>query len=281
MRGLLTLLACESVGGNSRHALDAAAAIEMLHNFTLIHDDVMDNAALRRHRPTVHTKWNANVAILAGDELIALAYESLLKTKSKNIHEIVRVFTNAFIEVCEGQGFDKEYEDKRSVTASEYLLMIKKKTACVISAAAEIGALAGEGTPRQILSLKTFGEHLGIAFQINDDLLDITGDEREFGKTIGGDIKERKKTFLLLKALEQTTGQDQVFLRSLRMRRRITTTVINRTRAIYETTGVVQLSRKEILKHTTRAQQALSRLTEHRSKQMLLRLADELSERTN
>lgn len=278
---MLVLLSCEAVGGNSRHALDAAAAIEMLHNFTLIHDDVMDNASLRRNRPTVHTKWDANVAILAGDELIALAYQTLLRAKVKNNHDITRVFTNAFIEVCEGQGFDKEYERQNNVTVKEYLLMIRKKTSRVISAAAEIGALIGEGTPREVLSLKMFGEHLGMAFQIRDDLLDITGDEEEFGKKIGGDIREKKKTFLLLNALERTTKNDSAFLRSLKSRKRITAADINRTRAIYNNNGIMELSHKEIRKHTILAQQSLSRLREHRSTQMLLWLSDQLLKRTH
>ena len=153
LRAVLVMLACESVGGNSRSALDAAVAVELLHNFTLVHDDVMDNADLRRGKPTVKKKWNTDVAILAGDQIVAQAYESLLKTRTTRLPEVLDVFTRAFTEVCEGQGLDKEFEQRRSVTVNDYLHMIEKKTARMISAAVEIGALVGGGSPREVKRL--------------------------------------------------------------------------------------------------------------------------------
>jgi len=200
------MISCEAVGGNPADALHAAAAMELLHNFTLVHDDIMDHASLRRNRATVHERWDTNTAILAGDEMIALAYRTLLQTKSSRVRDIARVFTEAFVEVCEGQGIDKEFECRNAVTMNEYITMIKKKTARVISAAAEIGGYAGGGSAAQIRALRNYGEQIGIAFQMNDDLLDIMGDSATIGKSIGGDIAEGKKTFLLMHALAHTTG---------------------------------------------------------------------------
>ena len=200
IRPVLLLLACKTVGGRVRDALPAAVAIELLHNFTLVHDDIMDKATSRRGRPTVHTKWDQSTAILVGDELMALAYRSLLQTKSARLHAIADTFTQAFVEVCEGQGLDKEFETQRRVSLPRYLTMIEQKTAKVISAAAEIGALVGRGTVRQVTALQRYGLHLGRAFQVQDDLLDVVADEAKFGKTVGRDIVSGKKTYLLIRA---------------------------------------------------------------------------------
>ena len=281
VRAMLVLLACEAVGGKRKQALDAAVAIEMLHNFTLVHDDVMDNAALRRNMQTVHMKWGANVAILAGDGMIALAYSSLLKSKTTRMQDILHVFTDAFIEVCEGQGYDKEFEYRHDVLVDDYLLMISKKTARIISAAAEIGALIGEGTQRQVTALRKFGEHLGIAFQMKDDLLDITGDVEEFGKTIGGDIMEGKKTFLLLKAIERTHGKDRTFLQSLIPRNGARRVSVSRVRTIYERAGVLEAAEEEIEHSTHAAQGTIASLPASRAKQMLIWLSDQLLERNH
>jgi geranylgeranyl diphosphate synthase type II len=278
---MLVLLACEAVGGKRKQALNAAVAIEMLHNFTLVHDDVMDNATLRRNRRTVHVKWDANVAILAGDEMIALAYQSLLKTKTKALHEILHLFTDAFIEVCEGQGFDKEFESRRNVRVEEYLLMIRKKTARIIASAAEIGALIGGGDRRQVSALRMFGTHLGMAFQIKDDLLDLTGTAEEFGKVIGGDIVEGKKTYLLLKAVERTGGDDKAFLRTLMARNGKRNVDLDRVKNIYERTGILEAAEAEIGRCTRAAQRELTLLPSSRSRRMLLRLSDQLLERTH
>lgn len=277
LRAMLVLLSAEAVGGRTAPALDAAAAIEILHNFTLVHDDVMDHAVLRRNRPTVHARWDENVAILAGDELIAYAYRSLLKSPPARAGAILEVFTDAFIEVCEGQGFDKEFESRRDVTLIEYVRMIEKKTARVIAAATQIGGIIGGGTARQISTLRTFGEQLGLAFQIQDDLLDVDGDEQVFGKRIGGDIVEGKKTFLLLAGLARSRGADRALLRSLSPangRSRVA-----RVRAIYRRSGALDAARTAIARHTRNAEQALERLPRNRGRAMLAWLADELMER--
>ncbi|HEV8537284.1 MAG TPA: polyprenyl synthetase family protein [Bacteroidota bacterium] len=281
VRAVLVLLACEAVGGKRGRAVDAAVAIEMLHNFTLVHDDIMDNAPLRRNRQSVHAKWDANVAILAGDGMISLAYRSLLGTRAKKLREVLGAFTSAFIEVCEGQGFDKEFELRHDVRVADYLMMIGKKTAHIIAAATEIGALIGSGTRRQVYALRTYGKHLGIAFQIKDDLLDIAGDAEELGKKIGGDITAGKKTFLLLNGLERTRGKERVFLRSLMAGSGGDRTDVERARNIYEHTGTLEAAGKAIERSTRAAQQALSSLRPSRAREMLIWLSDQLLERSH
>ncbi len=280
-RAALVMFSCEVVGGRASQALSAAAAVELLHNFTLVHDDIMDHATLRRGKKTVHEQWDTNAAILAGDEMIAMAYRSILKTRSHNLPEIVRVFTDAFVEVCEGQGMDKEFELRADVAVRDYFQMIRKKTARVISAAAEIGALVGRGNLTRVRVLRSFGEHLGIAFQIRDDLLDIVGDGNKTGKAIGGDIVERKKTFLLLSAMERSTGENRKFLRELSGTAAISPATIERVRAIYESTCALNEARREIARHTQLAQRALASLPLSPGKETLLWLADQLVARTN
>lgn len=280
LRAALVLLSCEAVGGAPKRALHAAAAIELLHNFTLVHDDVMDHADLRRGRPTVHTRWDANTAILAGDEMTAYAYDTLLRTKTPRLQELLRVFTGAFIDVCEGQGLDKEFETRRKVTPVEYMGMIRKKTACVIGAAAEMGAIVGDAGSAERSALRRYGEHLGLAFQLQDDLLDITGSPDEFGKPIGGDIIERKKTFLFLTAAERGTPSERALLHSPIPPVRRRAAHIRRVKALYEKRGAISASKEEILRRTIRAQQALAPLPPTTAKAMLVDLADQLSNRT-
>jgi geranylgeranyl diphosphate synthase type II len=280
LRAVLTILACEALGGRARSALNAAVAIELLHNFTLVHDDVMDHARLRRNKKTVHERWDTNTAILAGDEMIALAYAVLQRPAGRTPPQVLAVFTRAFVEVCEGQGFDKEFESRGNVSVREYSAMIRQKTARVISAAAEIGALAANAGPRERKALRSYGEHIGMAFQMNDDLLDIIGDQRAFGKAIGGDIAEGKKTLLLLRAIERAGARDRQFLRSLRPGARIPRKMVDRVRRLYITTGAVDEVRRNIASMTRAAQRALSGIPAGRGKAMLSWLADELVERS-
>ena len=281
LRAILVLLSCEAVGGKARNALDAAAAIEILHNFTLVHDDVMDHATVRRGRPTMHKKWDENVAILAGDELVALAYRSLLKSKSRRLEEAMGIFTEAFVEVCEGQGLDKEFEARRDVHLRDYLLMIRKKTATLIAASAEIGAVIGGGTWLECSALRKYGEHLGRAFQIKDDLLDIEGTEREFGKTIGADMMEGKKTYVFLKALELVRGEERVFLLSLAKRKLVTLSALRRVQDIYDRAGVFDSAREEIARSTEQAKRSIGGLRPTVAKEMLLWLSCQLLRRSS
>lgn len=281
LRSVLVILSCEAVGGSPRRALDAAVAMEVLHNFTLVHDDVMDHAKVRRGRPTVHEKWDPAIAILAGDGLVAHAYRSLLKTRGADLSRVLDIFTGAFIGVCEGQGLDKEFEDRRDVSLPEYFGMIRKKTGRIMAGSAELGAVIGGGKPQQTLSLRRFGEELGIAFQIQDDLLDITGDEARFGKAIGGDVREGKKTYLLLAALRRASGSDRAVLESVARRRGANDATVSRVRRIYGSSGAIDAARREIARRTARADRLLDRLPASNSREALRWLSGRLLDRNS
>jgi geranylgeranyl diphosphate synthase type II len=280
IRPMLVLLACEATGGNLRNSLNAGVAVEVLHNFTLVHDDIMDNADSRRGRATVHKRWDENVAILVGDGLIGLAYKSLLKTQSERIQEIVNVFTDAMIEVCEGQSFDKEFETRDKVTLDEYLMMITKKTGKLVEVSAHIGALIGNGSSKEVRALQTYARHLGTAFQIQDDLLDIVGSEREFGKTIGGDLIEGKKTYLLIQALERIGGKDRKIIQSVVANHGLPKSKVQLVKQIYERHGIIALAKDHIRSYTDKAVQALNNLCETNAKGMLLWFAEMLLNRS-
>jgi geranylgeranyl diphosphate synthase type II len=280
-RAVLVLLACEAAGGKIDQAIHAAAAMEVLHNFTLVHDDVMDNANLRRGKPTVHAKWDANIAILSGDEMIAQAYKMILCTSTPRMKDILNVYTDALIQVCEGQGFDKEFERRHAVTLDEYYRMISKKTGVVIAAAVEIGAIIGSGTKRTVGALRIYGRYLGRSFQIMDDYLDIMGTKKEFGKKIGGDIYEGKKTYLLLKGLHAANGDDRKILRSVVPGNRLTARDVEHIKHIYMRTGAVSAAKEEIHRCTKKANGALKPIRHGSSRDLLMWLADQLGNRTS
>ncbi len=206
VRPLLLLLSFNLFSDKIKNALPAALAIEVFHNFTLLHDDIMDNADVRRNQPTVHKKFSENNAILSGDAMAFLAYKYLLSAEMTNQAEVLRLFTQTAIEVCEGQQLDMEFENRTDVTEVDYIEMIRLKTAVLLACSLKAGALianAGEKTANQLYE---FGINLGLAFQLQDDLLDSFGEQETFGKIIGGDILANKKTFLLIKALEHADG---------------------------------------------------------------------------
>ena len=202
IRPVLTLMACELFGGKIEKALPQAIAIELFHNFTLIHDDIMDNAPLRRGKETVFKKWNNNIAILSGDTLFALAYQYVQKTDAGILPDTLSVFNKTAIEVCEGQQYDLNFEIKNNLSVAQYTEMIRLKTAVLFGASLKIGALIGGANPEDAENLYGFGLNIGLGFQLKDDLLDTFGDEKIFGKKTGVDIISNKKTFLYLKALE-------------------------------------------------------------------------------
>ena len=200
IRPLFVLLGCDVFNGKTDEAISSALAIELFHNFTLVHDDIMDNAPLRRNQPTVHQKWNASTAILSGDVMLVKAYQ--LIGKGKMCDAILPVFSEMAIKVCEGQQWDLNYEKADKISVTQYFKMIELKTAALIAASMKIGAIIGGATSEDANLLYEFGKNTGIAFQLQDDLLDVYGEEEKFGKQKGGDIISNKKTFLLLKALE-------------------------------------------------------------------------------
>ncbi len=279
IRPVLLMVACEVVGGKAEAAVHAGAAIEILHNFTLVHDDIMDNADARRGRKTVHKKWDANVAILAGDALLALAYRVLLRTESPRLKQITQTFTEGVLEVCEGQAYDKEFEGRRRVSLDDYLLMIQKKTGRMVTASTEIGALIGNGTDKELDALHRYGELIGRAFQIQDDLLDIIGDEKQFGKTIGGDVREGKKTFLLLEALRRSRGKDRQALEEVIVHKGVARSKVPRIRAIYESTGAIDAALHRIEADTADAKRQLQRLQSSDATSMLQWFSDMLLNR--
>ena len=205
MRPVLVLLGAELMGGKLEDAQHAALAIEVFHNFTLLHDDIMDEAPLRRGMATVHTKWNSNIAILSGDVMLVEAYKLISKTPTSVLPEILTVFNTAATDVCEGQQWDMNFEGQDDVNLSDYLNMIRLKTAVLLGAALQIGALCAKAEKQDAENLYEFGCHLGIAFQLQDDILDVFGDPEIFGKQAGGDILSNKKTYLKLRALEKAS----------------------------------------------------------------------------
>ena len=215
LRPVMVLMACDLFGGQIEEAMYTALGLETFHNFTLLHDDIMDRASLRRNRKTVHKKYNENIAILSGDAMSNLAYHYMLKTKSPALHEILSLFTQTAIQVCEGQQFDMDYEDSLSVSIADYLEMIRMKTAVLIACSLKTGALIGNASPQNADHIYEFGINLGLAFQLRDDLLDVYADQDTFGKKTGGDIVSNKKTFLLLKTLELAGPEQKKELLSL------------------------------------------------------------------
>ncbi|UCF63773.1 MAG: polyprenyl synthetase family protein [bacterium] len=202
IRPLLTILSCEAVGGKMANAMPAALGIELFHDFTLIHDDIMDRDELRRGRYTIHTKWGEDVAILVGDALVGLAYERFLQCDTRHLRQIMQLFTDTLIKVCEGQALDKEFEKREDVNLEQYLDMITKKTAWLIRLSTQVGAILGNGSQEQVGLMTHFGNQLGIAFQIQDDWLDYAGEENTLGKKVGSDLKLDKKTYISLKYQE-------------------------------------------------------------------------------
>ncbi len=279
IRPVITMLACESVCGKNNKSIFAATAVEMLHTFTLVHDDVMDNSSTRRGRKTVHKKWDVNTAILVGDEIIALSYKELLKTSSKNIESILKVFTNGIVKVCEGQALDKEFELRKNVILPEYIKMIDMKTGSMVSSAAEIGGIIGGGNSKEILALRKFGESIGRAFQIQDDLLDAISTKKTFGKEVGNDIISGKKTFLLLHAIKKAKGKDYQLLKSVINKNGTSGKNINKVKEIYKRLGIIEIALKAVKNEISIACRHLNKLPASKSREMLFWFASTLLQR--
>lgn len=206
MRPVLVLISTEIFGGQVLKALDAAIGIEIFHNFTLMHDDIMDKAPIRRGKPTVHIKWNESAAILSGDVMFVEAYKLMIKVEDNILRDVLAIFSETASGVCQGQQADMNFEKINDVSLPEYLEMIRQKTAVLLAGSMQIGALIGGAAQDQAKLLYEFGENLGLAFQLQDDILDVYGDPEKFGKQVGGDILSNKKTFMLIKAKELAKG---------------------------------------------------------------------------
>lgn len=213
IRPLLTIISTGILNGDVNKAIKPAIALEFLHNFTLVHDDIMDNSDLRRNRETIHKKWNTSIGILSGDLLLAIAFQNIIADVGLDYcKEVLLTYANSLIEVCEGQGYDLDFEDRQDVTINEYFLMIEKKTAKLIENSMVIGGMIANGNIKSIRSLAAIGKSLGLAFQLQDDLLDLTAINPKFGKVVGKDIVEGKKTFIMLKAKDLFTRKDEIEL---------------------------------------------------------------------
>ncbi|MCE1190477.1 MAG: polyprenyl synthetase family protein [Ignavibacteria bacterium] len=280
LRPFLILISAKAAGSSYKNVYNAALAIEMLHTFTLAHDDIMDKADKRRGHLTLHKKYDLNTAILAGDSLLSVAYQYLLKDTGDNAKEVIGLFTRSLIEVCEGQSFDTDFEIQASVTLDEYLLMITKKTAIMLETCCAIGSVLGGAPENVVQGLAKFGKNLGIAFQIQDDLLDIIGNEKEFGKTIGGDLVAGKKTFLFLKALEKAQGQDKTELLRVIETKGIKKSQVPAYRDLYYRLGVIEDAQNAIAAYTKKALGSLKVLTSEEDRAMFTWLANKLIKRT-
>ena len=212
IRPILTLIGCELFGKPYSHAMDQALAVEIFHNFTLVHDDIMDSAEVRRSLPTVHKKWDVNIALLSGDGMIVIAYQHLFKAQNDKLKKLADVFSKTALEVCEGQQYDMDYASYEIVSLSNYLEMIRLKTAVLLGGAMQLGAIMAGASEKKLEQVQHFAESMGLAFQIKDDYLDSFGDQDYFGKEIGGDIREGKRTWLTLKAFELLGDDNQRLL---------------------------------------------------------------------
>ncbi|WP_194851355.1 polyprenyl synthetase family protein [Nonlabens antarcticus] len=210
LRPLLTLMSAEMYGSDIEKALDAAVAIEVFHNFTLLHDDIMDAAALRRGKETVHEKWDTNTGILSGDAMMIIAYQSFLSYDPESFYALNSIFSKTALEVCEGQQMDVDFETRTDVTVEDYLLMIKLKTSVLVGCALQMGAIIAGKNPEEQEKIYTYGIQLGMAFQLMDDYLDAFGDPETFGKEVGGDIRENKKTYLYLKSIDNDDFSEEL-----------------------------------------------------------------------
>lgn len=206
---MLVMLSYSIYKKDAEKIVSYAAAVEAFHNFTLMHDDIMDKAPLRRGKATVHEKWNVNTAILSGDVMLVRVYDMFLSLEGPKLNQVLRAFNQCAAEVCEGQQWDMEFESKIKVTEAQYIEMIRLKTAVLLGFSLELGAILADAPKADQIALREFGVNIGIGFQLKDDLLDVYADQKKFGKQVGGDIISNKKTFLLIKALEKAKGKQQ------------------------------------------------------------------------
>ncbi len=206
---MLVMLSYSIYKKDAEKIVSYAAAVEAFHNFTLMHDDIMDKAPLRRGKATVHEKWNVNTAILSGDVMLVRVYDMFLSLEGPKLNQVLHAFNQCAAEVCEGQQWDMEFESKTKVTEAQYIEMIRLKTAVLLGFSLELGAILADAPKADQIALREFGVNIGIGFQLKDDLLDVYADQKKFGKQVGGDIISNKKTFLLIKALEKAKGKQQ------------------------------------------------------------------------
>jgi geranylgeranyl diphosphate synthase type II len=260
LRPLLALIATDLFDKDPQLALDSALSVELFHNFSLLHDDILDAAPLRRNQPTVHTKWNTNIAILSGDVMLVKAFQVLENYTANEFKQLNSLFTKTAIEVCEGQQLDMNFETTNLVTVSNYIEMITKKTAVLLGCSLQMGGINANTSLESQTNLYEFGKHIGIAFQLLDDVLDaFATDKDKFGKQIGGDIIANKKTFLLLKAVELANERQKIQLQTISTEKDVTKK-IETTLRIFSELNVKQLCEQEADTHTQMAINCLNKI---------------------
>ena len=270
LRPILTLMATDIFSNSYKSGLDAALAVEVFHNFSLVHDDIMDSAELRRGNKTVHKKWNVSTGILSGDVMLIQAYQLFENYEGEVFVDLAKLFSKTAIEVCEGQQYDVDFETRDNVKTSDYLKMITYKTAVLLGASMKMGAIIARASKEDQDKIYDFGKYLGIAFQLQDDYLDAFGDEIKFGKKIGGDILENKKTYLYLKAIEFLSEDKKNQLLGLYTNNNSSEEKIKTTKALFEESGSVDYTVKEIKKYTNSAFEILESLNISAEKKKLL-----------
>ena len=260
LRPALVLMACEAMGGDVKKAIKPAVGLELFHNFTLLHDDVMDNADVRRGKPTVHRRWNDNTAILSGDAMLTMSSQYVAQVEPAVLPEIMRLFNQTAMEIYEGQQYDMDFEVRNNVTLEEYIDMIRLKTSVLIGCACKMGALIAGASEANAQALYETGLYLGLAFQLQDDVLDVWGDEATFGKAIGGDIMNNKKTFLLIAAMQKAQGDDANELRRwINNDYALRSEKVPAVTALYERLGMREAADEAIKRYDDMAFDALSK----------------------
>ena len=272
MRPVLTLMAAEVFDADYKKALPAAMAVEVFHNFSLVHDDIMDDAPLRRGKVTVHEKWNINTGILSGDAMLILAYQYFEQYEPAVFRDLAKLFSKTALEVCEGQQWDVDFEERNDVAIPQYLKMIEYKTAVLVAAAMKMGAIIAKTTEKEADLIYDFGLNLGLAFQLQDDYLDAFGDPETFGKQVGGDIIENKKTYLYLKALEFSSKEKSVELQQLfSLQLEENSAKIETAKAIFDESGASEATQEAIEKYTFKAFETLGKMDLNAEKKSILR----------
>jgi len=273
LRPILVLLGYQIFQEDYKKILKTSLSVEVFHNFTLMHDDIMDQAPLRRGKETVHEKWNANVAILSGDVMLVKAYEILLEIDKELLSKAIAAFNKCACEVCEGQQFDMDFEEEEDTSIDAYLEMIRLKTAVLLGFSLELGALLGNAKPDEIELLKKFGELIGLGFQIKDDLLDVFGDQVKFGKQVGGDIIANKKTYLLLKAFEDANpAQKEELQKWINAKNFDAATKVKEVKAIYHALDIRQKAEKLAQTYFDQAFNLLNTLDRKEEKKGILKI---------
>jgi geranylgeranyl diphosphate synthase type II len=262
LRPLLTLMAYELYRDRNERIVPYAVAVEAFHNFTLMHDDIMDKAPLRRGKPTVHERWNVDTAILSGDVMLVRVYNLFMGLPDSSLRQVLSAFNHCATEVCEGQQMDMEFESRKRVSEKDYLEMIRLKTAVLLGFSLELGAILAEASDADRLALREFGTLIGIGFQLKDDILDVYAPAGKFGKQVGGDIVANKKTYLLIRALEKTRGAHRTALdRWLRAKKFNRKAKVSALTAIYDSLGIRQQAEKKVNEFFDKGFAALDRVS--------------------